>query len=68
MPNAHTSAARDRLSASSAKSSASFGFELGNPASMKCTPSPSSAWTTRTFSAAESDIPEPCMPSRKVVS
>ena len=32
------------------------------------TPSASSAWTTRTFSAADRDMPWPCMPSRRVVS
>ena len=53
---------------SSSKSSASFGFELGKPASMKWMPSRSSACATRSFSSAERDIPSPCMPSRRVVS
>ena len=50
------------------KNSASFGFELGKPASMKWTPSASSASTTFSFSPTERDIPCPPMPSRKVVS
>jgi hypothetical protein len=68
IPNAVTAADSKRSRPSSSKSSVSFGFELGNPASTKWTPSRSRAWTTRSFSAAESDIPCPCMPSRRVVS
>jgi hypothetical protein len=55
-------------SASCSNSSASFGLLLGKPASMKWTPSASSARTTFSFSPTESDIPLPPMPSRKVVS
>ena len=68
MPNAAISAFSKLSPASSLKSASSFGFELGKPASMKCTPSPSSACATRTFSSAESDMPSPCIPSRRVVS
>ena len=68
MPNAAISAcsnvSRDRRS----KSASSFGFELGKPASTKWMPRPSSACATRTFSSTVSDIPSPCMPSRRVVS
>ena len=68
IPKPQTTARSSSSSASEAKSSSSFGFELGKPASIICTPSPSSARTTRSFSAAESDIPSPCIPSRRVVS
>ena len=54
--------------ASSWKSASSFGFEDGKPASIRWTPRSSRACATRTFSSAESDIPSPCMPSRRVVS
>ena len=68
MPKAQIVAWLSSSSASRPKSSASLGFELGKPASMNGTPRESSACTTRTFSPAESDMPSPCMPSRKVVS
>ena len=68
MPKAQTVAPSSGSSASASKSSTSFGLELGNPASIICTPSLSRALTTRAFSAAESDMPSPCMPSRRVVS
>ena len=68
MPKAQTSALSSSTEASRPNSSSSFGFELGKPASTKPMPSRSSALTTRTFSAADSDIPCPCMPSRRVVS
>ncbi len=68
MPKAQTTPRSSSRSASEAKSSSSFGLELGKPASIICTPRPSSAFTTRAFSAAENDIPSPCMPSRRVVS
>jgi hypothetical protein len=35
---------------------------------MKGMPRSSSRCATRTFSSAESDIPSPCIPSRRVVS
>jgi hypothetical protein len=68
MPKAQIVACSNWSSARRSNSSASFGFELGKPASIICTPSASRATTTRAFSEAESDIPSPCMPSRKVVS
>ena len=68
IPKAQIVACFSSSSASWAKSSTSFGLELGKPASIICTPSASRARTTRAFSDAESDIPSPCMPSRKVVS
>ena len=68
MPKPQTVAVSSCSAASSSKSSASFGLDAGKPASMKCTPSRSSARTTLSFSRAESDMPGPCMPSRKVVS
>jgi len=68
MPKAQIVACLSSSSASRSNSSTSFGFELGKPASIICTPSESSTSTTRAFSEAESDIPSPCMPSRKVVS
>ncbi len=68
IPNAATSAVSKRSRESSSKSSSSFGLEAGKPASIRCTPSASSAWATRSFSPAESDMPSPCMPSRRVVS
>ena len=68
MPKAQISAPSSSTPARSSKSSASFGFELGKPASIWWMPSRSRAKTTRIFSAAESDMPWPCMPSRKVVS
>ena len=60
--------ARGARAASSSKSSSSLGFEAGKPASIRWTPSSSSARTTRTFSPAVSDMPSPCMPSRRVAS
>ena len=68
IPKAATSAFSKRSLASSSKSSSSLGFDAGKPASIRCTPSESSAWATRSFSPAESDMPSPCMPSRRVVS
>ena len=68
IPKPQTTACWRSTSASEAKSSCSLGLELGKPASIICTPSVSSACTTLTFSGAESDIPSPCMPSRRVVS
>jgi hypothetical protein len=68
MPNAAIAAVRNVSRASSSNSSASLGLEEGKPASTKPTPSSSSTCATRTFSAAESDIPSPCMPSRRVQS
>ena len=66
-PNAATSAVKvSRLSRS--KSSASFGFDAGKPASIIPIPRSSSACATRTFSAAERDMPSPCIPSRRVQS
>ena len=67
IPNAATSVRRFSR-ASSSKSSASFGFEAGKPASIIGTPRSSSRCATRSFSSAESDIPSPCIPSRRVVS
>ena len=67
MPKAHTSARRPSCSSRS-NSSASFGFEAGKPASMNGTPSSSSRCATRTFSSTDSDMPWPCIPSRRVVS
>ena len=67
IPKAQTSAEK-RSPASRSKSSSSFGLEAGKPASMKGMPRSSSRCATRTFSSAESDIPSPCMPSRRVVS
>ncbi len=49
-------------------SASSFGLDAGKPASIRWTPSESSAWATRTFSSTDSDMPSPCMPSRRVVS
>ena len=68
IPKAAISAVSKVSPASSSKSASSFGFEAGKPASMKWMPSASSACATRTFSPAESDMPSPCMPSRRVVS
>ena len=68
MPKAQTAACSSSTSASISKSSSSFGFEPGNPASMNWMPSSSSFWTTRTFSWADRDMPWPCIPSRRVVS
>ena len=68
MPNAAISALPKVSFASSANSSSSLGLEEGNPASIRCTPRSSRACATRTFSSTESDIPSPCMPSRRVVS
>ncbi len=68
IPKAAISACSKRSSESSSKSSSSFGFEDGKPASMRCTPSSSSLRATRTFSAADSVRPGPCMPSRSVAS
>jgi hypothetical protein len=68
MPNAATSAVSKLSRESSSKSASSLGLEAGKPASIRCTPSESSACATRTFSSTESDIPSPCMPSRRVVS
>ena len=68
MPKAAISAVRNVSPASSAKSSSSFGFEAGKPASISGTPSSSRTCATRTFSSAESDMPSPCIPSRRVQS
>ncbi len=68
IPKAATVAFWKRSPARSSNRAASFGFEPGNPPSIMCTPSESSAWATRTFSSADSDMPSPCMPSRSVVS
>ncbi len=68
IPKAATSAVSKLSPARSSNSASSLGFEAGKPASMMCTPSESSACATRTFSPAESDMPSPCMPSRRVVS
>ncbi len=68
MPKAAIVACSSSSPASSSNSSASFGLELGKPASMKWMPSASRAWTTFSFSPTESDMPWPPMPSRKVVS
>ena len=47
---------------------APWGWTTGKPASIMCTPSSSSAWTTRTFSSAVRLSPPPPMPSRRVAS
>ena len=67
-PKAATSAVSKVSRASSSNSSSSLGLDAGKPASIRCTPSESSACATRSFSSTESDIPSPCMPSRRVVS
>ena len=56
MPKAHTSAFRPSCSSRS-KSSASFGFEVGKPASMNGIPRSSSTCATRTFSSTDNDMP-----------
>src|SRR5262245_56021319 len=48
-------------------SSASLGFEPGQPASMKATPSSSSLWAIRSLSSTDSEMPSRCGPSGKVV-
>ena len=68
IPNAAISAVRNVSRASSSNSSASFGFDAGKPASTNGIPSSSSTCATRSFSAAESDMPSPCIPSRRVQS
>jgi hypothetical protein len=57
IPNAQICACSSSSPARVLNSSSSLGFEAGNPASIRCTPSRSSACTTRTFSAADSDMP-----------
>jgi hypothetical protein len=57
IPNAAIVACSSGTVARSSKSSRSFGFESGNPASIIWMPRRSSASTTRTFSGAESDMP-----------
>ncbi len=47
---------------------ASFGLEAGKPASIIGTPRSSRRCATRSFSSTDSDIPSPCMPSRRVQS
>jgi hypothetical protein len=68
IPNAATCAVSKLSPERRSNSASSFGFEAGKPASIKCTPSESSACATRTFSSTDSDMPSPCMPSRRVVS
>jgi hypothetical protein len=68
IPNAAICAVSKDSRERSSNSASSFGLDAGKPASMRCTPSESSACATRTFSSTESDIPSPCMPSRRVVS
>jgi hypothetical protein len=68
MPNTAISAQSSRWRESWSKTASSFGFELAKPASIRCTPSSSSACATRSFSSTESDMPSPCIPSRSVVS
>ena len=68
MPKAAIVAVSSSSSARRSNSSASFGLQLGKPASMNWMPSASSARTTFSFSPTESDMPRPPMPSRKVVS
>ena len=67
IPNAQIDA-RNPASASRSKSSSSFGFDVGKPASIIGTPSSSRIRATRTFSSTDSDMPSPCIPSRRVVS
>ena len=67
IPKAQTSALK-RSPERRSKSSSSLGFDDGKPASMKPTPRSSRRCATRTFSSADSDIPSPCIPSRRVVS
>ena len=43
-------------------------IEAGFPASIIGTPSESRILATRTFSSTDSDMPSPCIPSRRVVS
>ena len=50
------------------KNSASFGFEPGQPPSMKATPSSSSLLAIRILSSHEREIPSRWVPSRSVVS
>ena len=68
MPKAQIVACSSSSSASSSNSSASFGLELGKPASMNWTPSASSACTTLSFSPRRERHALAPMPSRKVVS
>ena len=68
IPNATISAVSKCSSASSSNSCSSFGLDEGKPASIMCTPSASSACTTRSFSSAVSDMPPPPIPSRRVAS
>ena len=68
IPNAAISAVRNVSRASSSNSSASLGFEAGKPASIIGTPRSSSRCATRSFSSADSDMPSPCIPSRRVQS
>ena len=68
MPKAAISAVRNDSRARRSNSAASLGLEAGNPASISGTPSSSRTCATRTFSSAESDMPSPCIPSRRVQS
>ena len=65
IPNAAHVGAQPGVS-SRANSSASFGFEAGKPASIIGTPRSSRRCATRSFSSTDSDIPSPCIPSRRV--
>ena len=67
-PKAVTSAVDHATSRARSKNSASFGFEPGQPPSMKATPSSSSRRAMRSLSAHESEMPSRCVPSRSVVS
>ena len=69
MPNA-TSLLVSSCSSAGArlKSSSSFGFEPGQPASMYSTPSQSSCSAIRSLSSTVREMPSSCAPSRSVVS
>ena len=61
--------ARSARCASSSKSSSSLGFEVGKPASIRCDAElVEPVRDAQLLGRAESDMPSPCMPSRRVVS
>jgi hypothetical protein len=67
-PNAVRTACDSARSRARWKNSASFGFEPGQPPSMKLTPRRSSRSAMRSLSSHESEMPSRWVPSRRVVS
>ena len=67
-PNAAMRACLSGRSCTRRKNAMSFGFDAGNPPSMKSMPNASRRSTMRSLSSSDNVMPSHCSPSRSVLS